>query len=347
MRAFAIDRRPSAGEFPSALQMRDLPVPDAGRGQVRVRVDASAVNVDDQHLAEGSMFGGLPIAPKPTPERPWVPGTDLAGTVDALGEGVAGLEIGRRVYGLRMPSWPGPWAEFGVVRASYLAPVPEGWSASQAAALCVGGTVVSSVLRALGPPRGMRILVVGASGSIGTLLVPALHRAGAHVWGVCSGRNRAMVESLGAEGVLDYAEGPFGEQALAADVRFDAVADLVGGLDTEAQARAVTSPRGAFVTAVGPERYVGERKLGARGMAAMLGHIAGAWARSRFRGPRYRFAGPLGPDFAGINRWIVSQGVRPVVDRVVPFEEAAVREAVAHVASHRARGKVVIAVTGT
>jgi alcohol dehydrogenase len=347
MRAMAIDRRPAVGEFPRALRMRELPVPPARRGEVRLRVEASAVNVDDQHLAEGSMFGGFPIAPRATRERPWIPGADLAGTVDEVGRGVTGLEPGQRVYGLRMP-WeaPGPWAEFGVVRATHVAPVPQGWSAPEAASLCVSGTVVCSILKLLGEPRGKRCLVVGASGSIGTLLVPALHRAGARVWGVCSARNQALVEGLGAERALDYREGPFGDQVVAAGVRFDAVVDLVGGLDVEAQARGVTAPEGAFVTAVGPERYVGERRLGARGLAAMLGHMAWSWGRSRVWGPRYRFAGPLGPDFAAIDRWIVAQGIRPTLDQVVPFDEGAVRDAVAYVSSHRARGKVVIAMPG-
>ena len=75
---------------------------------------------------------------------------------------------GQQVYGLRLPKWPGPWAEFGIARASHVAPVPKGWSGLEAASLCVGGTVVCSALKVLGAPKGKHRLVVGASGSIGT-----------------------------------------------------------------------------------------------------------------------------------------------------------------------------------
>ncbi len=344
MKALAIDRRPGVGELRTSLRMMDLPVPEPGPGEVRVRIEAAAINVDDQHLAEGTMFGGVPVAPRPTPQRPWVPGVDLAGVVDAVGARAGaparGVEVGQRVYGLRSPKLAGPWAEYGVAKAAYLAPLPQGYSAEQAASLCLGGMVTCSILAAVGDAGGKRVVVVGASGSIGTLLVPALARAGARVWGVCSGENRALVEGLGAERVLDYREAPFSEQVREP---VDVVVDLVGGAAVEAQARAVTSPRGAFVTVVGPEPHVGERKLGVVGLGGMLGRIGWSWLRSRVSGPRYVFAGPLAPDFAAIDRFILAPGIVPTVDRVVDFEEAAVRDALAYVAGHRARGKVVIA----
>jgi len=342
MRALAIDSRPGVGQLADRLRMMDLPVPEPGRGQVRVRIEATAINVDDQHLAEGTMFGGFPVSPTPTPERPWVPGTDLVGTVDAVGPGVRGVEPGQRVYGMRPPKLAGPWAEQGITKASFVAPVPSGWSPAETASLCLGGMVVCSIVRALGAPQGKHCVVVGASGSIGTLLVPVLQRAGARVWGVCSSRNQELVASLGAERVIDYGQGPFGEQIATLGIEVDAVIDLLGGLTTERQGMAVTRRAGAFITIVGPHQHVGERKLGVGGLVAMLGHIGWAWARSRVSGPRYDLVGPLSPDFAAIDRWIVSQGIRPIVDHEVPFEEAPVREAIRYVASHRARGKVVI-----
>ena len=275
------------------------------------------------------MFGGFPVAPKPTPDAPWVPGTDLSGTIDALGPGVTGLEPGQRVYGLRPPKLAGPWAEYAVTRATHLAPIPEGWAIEQAGALCLAGMVIGSILDALDSPQGKLCLVVGASGSIGTMLVPALHHAGAHVWGVCSDRNRQLVERLGAEQVLDYLEAPFDDQVRHHQTELDAVIDLVGGKDIEARARSVTRGDGAFVTVVGPEKYVGERKLGTLGLTGMIGRIGWSWLRSRAKGPKYCLVGPLAPDFGAIERWLVSREIRPTIDRVVPFEQAAVREGLA------------------
>ena len=85
-----------------------------------------------------------------------------------------------------------------------------------------------------------------------------------------------------------------------------------------------------------------ERKLGVWGLTKMIIWIVRRLLISRLSGPRYVFAGPLAPDFMEINRWIVQQGLRPVIDRTVPFAQEPVRQALAYVASHRARGKVVI-----
>ena len=122
----------------------------------------------------------------------------------------------------------------------------------------------------------------------------------------------------------------------------DATVDLIGGLEAQREGLAVTRERGSFVTVVGPEQYVGERRLNPLQLTGMLGRIGWKLVGSRFVGPRYHFAGPLAPDFDAIMRSIVEADIRPVIDRVVEFAQEPVRAAIAYVASHRARGKVVI-----
>ena len=342
MRALAIDHRPEVGQLHNSLTMTEMASPEPRRGEVRIRVQATAINVDDQHFAEGTMFGGFPVAPKPSATRPWVPGTEFTGLVDQLGEGVTSLELGQPVYGMRPPKLAGPWAEYCVTKVNLVSPVPEGWPIDQAAALCLSGAVICSMLAPLGSLKDQHCLVVGASGSLGTVLVQVLSKSGARVWGVCSGVNRELVTGLGVQRVIDYKEGRFGEQLTREDISVDATLDLVGGLETEHDAMAVTRKQGNFVTVVGPELHVGERKLSPFQLSGMIARILWRWFSSRLTGPRYTFTGPLAANFAQIEQRIIAPGVRPVIDRVVDFEEASVRTAVAYVASHRARGKVVI-----
>lgn len=347
MKALAIDQRPSVGELNNSIRLVDLPRPTPKRGQVRVKVLASTINIDDPHMAEGTMFGGFPVTPTPTRDRPWVPGTDLVGIVDALGPGVKGPAIGTLVYGMRPPRLAGPWAEWCITKADYVSPAPTGWRVEELACLGLGGTVVSNMLdSACSDPlhdlSGRRCLVVGASGSLGTLMVPLLADLGAEVWGVCSGLNRALVENLGAARVLDYHDGSFGEQLQREGANVDHCFDFVGGRKTQDEGLAVTKDTGHFVTAVGPEQHVGERKLAPRELASMVAEISWRWLRSCTNGPRYHFSGPLGPDFQAIERLIVGRGIRPIVDKMVDFDESAVRQAIGYVTSHRARGKVVL-----
>ena len=108
-----------------------------------------------------------------------------------------------------------------------------------------------------------------------------------------SGKNRALVEGLGAEHVLDYTEASFGSQLASEGRCVDSTVDLLGGRDTHRQGLAVTRKQGSFVTVVGPEQHVGQRRLSAFQLLGMLGRISWSMLGSRFSGPRYVFAAPL------------------------------------------------------
>lgn len=344
MRALGISERPAVGTLSRELDWLELPRPEPGPREVRLRTVATTINVDDQHLAEGTMFGGFPVTPRATARAPVVPGVDVAGVVDAVGRGVVGLAPGDRVFGIVSPSQrEGAWAEYCVAKARDLHPVPEGMSFEQAASLGLAGMVACAVVEAAGDVEGKRCLVVGASGGIGSLVTKALSRLGAEVWGVASAANAELVRGHGAREAIDYAAAPFGEQLRERGVVFDRVVDCVGGRDTERQALSVLDRHGAFLTVCGPERYVGERKLTVWQLVVMVFYLLRRTLVSTLRGPRYRIVGPMAPDWDAIDRLLIAPNVLPVLDRVVPFDRNQVREAVAYVASHRARGKVVIA----
>lgn len=345
MQALGVTSRPAVGSLATHLQWLELPVPTPKRHHVRVHVVGSSINIDDLHIVEGTMFGGIPLGPTPSTARPFVPGTDLAGVVDEVGPGVSHLKCGDRVYGMVPPQrGHGPWAQYCIADGRTLGVMPPDWTFAQAAGLGLAATVTCSLMAAAEPVAGRRCVVMGASGGIGSMVTAALHHAGATVVGVCSGRNRDAVLRCGASHVVDYTAGNVEQALLAAGGDYDVVVDCVGGRDVEAQARKVLRAAGAFLTICGPERYVGEKRLGWWRLTGMIAYIVRQTLFSRFSGPRYALVGPLAPDWAQVKRYLLDAGIKPQIDRVVPFERNAVAQAIAHVASHRAQGKVVLQV---
>ncbi len=343
MKALAFRSRPGVGRFCAELRAMELPRPQPGPREVRVRVCATSINIDDVHLLERTFAGGAPVGPSPRPDRPAIPGSDVAGVVEALGTDVPGLRIGQRVYGMcNALRGRGPWAEACVVAAARLSAIPAGLSFEHAAALPVAGsTAIDAIARI--QARGRHCLVVGASGGVGGLCVQALRSAGATVWGVCSTANVQRVRALGAQRVFDYTQAPFDEQIREHDLELDAVFDFVGGRDIERRALSVLRPRGDFVTPVGPVQYVGETRLRPLALIATYAYIGWRSVVSRFVGrARYHFVAIEKPRFEALRRLIVDAGHTPAIDRVVPMDLEAVRGAVAHVLTHRARGKVII-----
>ena len=344
MKAFCIVSRPELGGLSAALQERELPLPEPARNEVRIRVEASTINIDDVHMAEGTMFGGLPVSPRPTENRPYIPGTDVAGIVDAVGPGADKYRIGQAVYGTCNPvDGRGPWAEYCIAKVRSIAPIPEQWDFPQAAASALAGGVVVSMLKAAGDLTGKRCVVVGASGGIGTLCVQALAAQNARVWAVCSARNSALVESLGAERILDYSTSPFNEQIGQSGERADIVFDLIGGKETEKSAYSILEPNGRFITVVGPQKYVGEKNIGVKGALGAFAYVLGRSIWTRVSGaPKYSLCGPTGFDADGIGSTLAFAGCRPVFDSVVPFRLQDFRDALGRVLDHRAAGKIVL-----
>ncbi len=326
--------------------MIEVPDPVPRSREVIVRVLASTINIDDIHVAEGTFYGGIPIAPRPRPDRPVTPGSDLSGIVIGAGDGVRSIRAGQAVFGVQKPfRAAGAWAQVCAVDERWVTVKPENLSFATAAACGVSGLVALSAADSLKLRPGLRIVIVGATGGIGGVAVQLAVRAGAEVIGVCGPANVERAYRLGCRLVLNYQGEPWDRTLRSkGGARIDGVLDLVGGRDVEAAARRVLGADGVFVTVVGPERFIGDRALGWAGVLAVLARVAYRIVSSRIRGPRYVLTGPGPGGGAALDKvaGAAAAGVLPPIDSIVPFELEPMRQALRRAAAHRNSGRIVI-----
>ena len=189
------------------LHYEDVETPRPGSGEVRVRVAGTSFNGVDATIRAGNMQGPMPL------ELPHVPGLDVAGTVDALGEGVRGLQVGDAVVGFLPFVVDGASAEYVVAPAESLAAAPTSIPLADAAALpVVGLTAWQALFEHADLQSGQRILVNGASGAVGGYAVQLAAAAGAHVIATGSARSREHLLARGATEVIDHTSGDVAAQ---------------------------------------------------------------------------------------------------------------------------------------
>jgi NADPH:quinone reductase-like Zn-dependent oxidoreductase len=305
---------------PEVLAWRELTPRELAPHEVRVRVHAAAVNPADVHLLRGEPFflrlTGLGLwRPKHR-----VPGTDVAGLVEAVGRDVRAFEPGDAVFADLSSRGRGAFAERVVAPEDAWIPVPPGVSLEAAASAPMAAVTALQGLRDAGTLEpGHEVLVHGASGGVGTFAVQIAVALGARVTAVASARNLDLVRSLGAARAIDYAA----EDFTAAGDRYDLIFDTVGNRSVPDLRRAL-HPDGAFVTTAFLPALAGPRLGGARRGPRMVNLLA----RSD-RG-----------DLAAVGELLASGAVVPVVDRRYPLRDAV--DALRHVATRRARGKVVL-----
>lgn len=236
MRAIVLTRAGSA----ERLALLDVPKPAVAAGEILVEIHATTVTRGDVVMRKmprllARLFGE-------TPKR--ILGHEFAGEVEAIGEGVGDYEVGDRVFGTTEGLGQGAHAEYIVVPADGLvATIPAGVSFEEAAAVPVGAMTALHFLEAGGVVSGSRVLVNGASGSVGSFAVQIAKHLGAHVTGVSSASNLEMVLSLGADAAIDYGARDFTDEELIYDVVFDAV-----GMIPAKRAQRVLSDGGSFVS---------------------------------------------------------------------------------------------------
>ncbi|MEV5255143.1 NADP-dependent oxidoreductase [Streptomyces werraensis] len=173
---------------PTVLTVEEAPDPTPGPGEIRIRVAAASVNPVDWKVRSGAVRDLLPV------DLPAVPGRDAVGRVDRIGEGVEGVGIGDRVFGLGGVT--GATAELAVLSA--WAPAPAAWSDEEAAGAALASVTALSGLKALGPLSGRTLLVEGAAGGVGGAAVELAVAAGATVIGTAGAHNHAFLIALGA-----------------------------------------------------------------------------------------------------------------------------------------------------
>jgi NADPH:quinone reductase-like Zn-dependent oxidoreductase len=219
---------------PDQLVEVTVPKPQAHAGQVVVRVIATSLNPIDPKRASGSMRQIFPL------EFPFIPGSDLSGVIDSVGDGVSGFQAGDEVYGGAVQG--GSYAEFVAVEADKVALKPRILTHIEAASLAtVAQTAVQALDRA-GLEKGQTILIQGAGGAVGSVAVQLAHLRGAHIIASASAASAARLWSYGANEVVDYRVKPF--EVVAKDV--DVVLDTVGG-EVQLRSYRVLKPGGVLI----------------------------------------------------------------------------------------------------
>ncbi|HSM45552.1 MAG TPA: NAD(P)-dependent alcohol dehydrogenase [Acidimicrobiia bacterium] len=226
------------------LTLREVPLPRVGRGEVLVQVHSSSVNAMEWHLVNGKPYL-LRVAFGLRPRRSTL-GADVAGTVVAVGEDVTRLAPGDHVFG---EIGAGAYAGYAIAQERHLVVKPETVGFEEAAAVGVAGLTALQGLRdVLACKRGQKVLIIGASGGVGTYAVQIAKWLGAEVTAVCSTRNVAQAEELGADVVINYER----EDVTRSSGRFDAIFDLVGNHPLRSCKR-LTAPGGTYLMVGGPK----------------------------------------------------------------------------------------------
>jgi NADPH:quinone reductase-like Zn-dependent oxidoreductase len=311
----------------AVLETHDIGKPEIGEAEVLVRVRAAGVNPGDWAIVSGLPYIARPVYGLRKPKNA-VRGTDVAGTVDAVGTGVTRLQPGDEVFGW-CGGLGGAFAEYASVSEDALAPKPANLTFEQAAAVPMAGLVALQALRDHGNVRaGQRVLINGASGGIGTFAVQIAKALGAEVTGVCSTRNVEMVRSIGADHVIDYTQEDFTHK----DRRYDFVLDNVANHSLSELRRALT-PTGTLV----PNGGGFDNHWFAGG-----GRVIGAHVLNRFVSHRLRpfIVSPKLEDLVVLKELIEAGKVTPVIDRTYPLSN--VPQAIRYLEGGHTRGKVVI-----
>jgi len=235
-------------DYEKPLQMEEVPMSEAGPGQVLVENHFTSLNGVDPGRAGGFLRQVFQL------EFPWIPGGDVAGRVAAVGKGVTGFKVGEEVFGYTRAG--GAYAEFTLVDARSLAHRPARISVEQAAAIALVGQTATQMLELAKVSQGKTLLIMGAAGGVGSLAVQLARRAGVHVITTARQSQAAALKQLGAERVLDYTR-----VALEDFEQVDAVLNLVGG-DTVARSYARVKPGGIAVTSNRPPDDAEAGRLG-------------------------------------------------------------------------------------
>jgi NADPH:quinone reductase-like Zn-dependent oxidoreductase len=307
------------------LELRDIDRPVVGDDDVLVRVRAAGMDQGVWHVMAGLPYpirlAGYGLR---APKNP-VLGADVAGVVQAVGKDVSGFRPGDEVFGIAT----GSYAEYARASEDRLAPKPANLTFEQAAVVAISGLTALQGLRDHAKVRpDQKVLIVGASGGVGTYAVQVAKVFGAHVTGVCSTTKVDLVRSLGADHVIDYTHEDFADD----HQRYDVILD-VGGNTSLSRLRRALTPRGTLVIAGGETdgRWLGgtDRQLRALVLSPFVGQKLGTFISRENR-----------EDMVVLKELIEAGKVMPVIDRVYPLGEVA--DAIRYMREGRARGKVVI-----
>jgi NADPH:quinone reductase-like Zn-dependent oxidoreductase len=315
------------GEAEDVLRLADIERPQIAADEVLLKVHAAGLDRGVWHIMAGLPYpirlAGYGVR---APKNPVI-GVDLAGRVEAVGADVTDVQIGDDVYGVGH----GSFAEYSRAAADKIARMPSNLTFEQAAALPVSAcTALQAVRDRAKVQPGQRVLVIGASGGVGTYLVQIAKAFGATVTGVSSAGKADLVRSLGAERVVDYETEDFATEGTLYDVILD-----TGGMASLSRLRRALTPRGTLVIVGGETggRLLGgsERALRAMAVSPFVGQKLGTFVASA-----------NAKDLNELRALVEAGQVKPSVDRTYPL--SGVAEGIRYMQAGKARGKVVITI---
>ena len=303
---------------------QDVPTPVAGEGEVLVRIEAAGLDRGVWHLMKGEPWlmriAGFGVR---APKDPGL-GHDFAGRVVAVGEGVTRLAVGDEVFGVGR----GTFAQYAVAKEKEVTLKPPSLSFEEAASLPASAATALMALDIADVKDGQHVLVLGASGGVGSFAVQLAKARGARVTGVCSGAKADLVRSLGADEVIDYTR----DDLETSNERYDAILDIAGRRPLS-QLRRLLTPRGtlAIVGGEGGGKVLGglERNIA----ASLLSPLVSQNLRWFVSLPTHQELDELLPYFE-------RGDASPAIDRRFSLEETA--DAIRYMVDGRPRGKVVI-----
>ncbi len=313
------------------LKLEDIEKPAPADDQILVKVHAVSVNPYDWHFVEGTPYFMRAMGVGLRKPKDIRLGVDFAGTVEAVGKNVTQFKPGDEVFGGR----DGAFAEYVCRRAvGAVAPKPAGLTFEQAASINIAGITALQGVRDKGKVQpGQKVLINGASGGVGTFAVQIAKSFGAEITGVCSTRNVELVQSLGADHVIDYTKEDFTK----GNQHYDVILDNVGN-HSLSEYRRVLTPNGIYV-------LIGGGGVNEQGFLGGLAKALKAALFSKFVSQKMgmMMADPSTKDLTLLADMVQSGKIKPVIDRTYK-SLSEVPDAIRYLEEGHARGKVVITV---
>ena len=333
MKAFVVDKYKKKG----ALRLANVPEPDLQDSDVLVRIHAAAVNLLDSKVRDGEFKLFLPYRP------PFVLGHDVAGTVVRTGPKVRKFKVGDEVYARPRDHRVGTFAEFIAINDADVALKPKNLSMEEAASIPLVGLTAWQALVEVGKVTpGQKVFIQAGSGGVGTFAIQLAKHLGVTVATTTSTKNVELVKSLGADVVINYKTQDF-EKVLSG---YDLVLNSQDPKTLE-KSLGVLKPGGQLISISGPPDPAFAKELGLNLFLKLVMRLLSRGVRKKAKGLGIRysflFMRAQGQQLSEITSLIESGVIRPVVDKVFPFEKTG--DALAYVETGHAKGKVVITVT--
>lgn len=308
------------------LRLAEIAEPEIAANEVLVKVRAAGMDRGTWHVMTGQPYLMRIMGFGFRRPRNRVAGLDVAGTVAAVGSDVTRFQAGDEVFGISR----GSYAEYAAVREDKLADKPAGLSFEQAAVVPISGGTAIQALRGGRIEAGQRVLIIGASGGVGTYAVQLAKALGAEVTGVCSTAKLDLVRSIGADHVVDYAR----EDFAGGDRRYDLILDI-GGNSRLSRLRRALAPKGTLVIVGGEEGGKWTGGFGRQIRAVVLSPVVSQ--RLIMLASKEHHA-----HIEAVSPFIEAGQVVPIVDKTYPLAE--VPDAMRHLEAGQARGKIVITI---